>query len=81
MAAPTVFESFLARLAENEGWMILGGALFFIFLGLFAGWVFWNRMKTYARMIESETCQIQSEYDLVSRDMTKLKQDIKARNF
>lgn len=65
---------------SREGGMIFFGfSCLVLLIGLAVGLVFWKQLRTLATMIEEDTRQNQSDYDLVSRDIMKIKHDVSDR--
>ena len=65
---------------SREGGIVMLIVVFLILVtGMAIGLVFWKQYRLLATMIESSTRQNQSDYDLVSRDIVKVKQDVDAR--
>ncbi len=57
-------------------WLVLLFALFCIVMGVVIGRKYCHGAKVQADTIEGAMKQLQGEYDLVSRDVVKLRQDV-----
>lgn len=65
----------VAKIAELPQWALLLGTCLAVTVGLAIGWAFWRQFKLLAGPMELATRKAQSEFDLVSRDVFKAKQD------
>ena len=65
--------------SREGGVILLSCVLVMLVAGLVVGLSFWKQFRVLATMIESDTRQNQSDYDLVSRDIVKIKQGVAVR--
>ena len=65
-------------IAAVPQWMVVIAVFSAILVGVFLGKAYWKQLKTEAEMIELETRRAQSEFDLVSRDVIRTKQNVLA---
>ncbi len=77
--ASELLSSFSSVAALSPVWMSTLVVLLSLLTGIGAGWILWRRVRHFARLIETETRQLQSDYDLASRDIMKLKHEVTAR--
>ncbi len=75
-----IFQSrfLIAKFASLPQWVVVLGACGVVVIGAFIGRRFWRQFKEQAVMVELETRRAQSEFDLVSRDVIKIKQEVTA---
>ena len=66
-------------MTREGGYLLLAGALAMLAIGGVIGLFFWKQRRVLATMIEADTRRNQSDYDLVSRDIVKIKQEVAAR--
>jgi len=71
--------AYLSKASIVPQWMVVAGVVGSVACGISVGWFYWRQLRVQSEMIRLETRRIQSEFDLVSRDVIKMKQDVMAQ--
>ncbi len=71
--------TYLSKVSIVPQWALVVGLLGSLGCGIFVGWAYWLQLRIQSELIRLETRRIQSEFDLVSRDVFKTKQDVMAQ--
>jgi hypothetical protein len=68
--------AYLSKVSIVPQWVWVMGMLGSVACGILVGWVYWMQLQVQSELIRLETRRIQSEFDLVSRDVIKIKQNV-----
>ncbi|MDF1751295.1 MAG: hypothetical protein P1U89_00820 [Verrucomicrobiales bacterium] len=71
------YQAFLlaAEIRGIPNWVVFASVALFLIVGVLVGRAFWRQFRGQAVMIEDEVRRAQSEFDLVSRDLFRTKQE------